>query len=223
MSSTESFVVQDARYCQLQERTAVIMSTVKGSPDLSEETLKDAQFLNGITDKSGTLLMRLEQARGEGSFDIHSHFIVAPSHLLYYNIGAILLTEANEALSVEQSDRFMQEMRRSANHIPSHTVLSSLEPETMRGTTLSMSDYAVLLTVGPTVPQYLLHTGATTPHEIATLGAFKALPQFATAFFYLPTLSPDGDKSMRGRPTVPELQVLGGQLMTELRRLVPFE
>ena len=28
---------------------------------------------------------------------------------------------------------------------------------------------------------------------------------------------------MRGRPTVPELQVLGEQLMMELRRLVPFE
>jgi len=101
MSSTESVDVQDARYCRLQERTAVIMSTVKGSPDLSEEALKDALLLNGITGKSGTLLMRLEQARGEGSFDIHSHVIVAPSHLLYYNIGANILMEAYEAHSVE--------------------------------------------------------------------------------------------------------------------------
>ena len=108
MSSTESVDVQDARYCRLQERTAVIMSTVKGSPDLSEEALKDALLLNGITDKSGTLLMRLEQARGEGSFDIHSHVIVAASHLLYYNIGANLLMEAYEALSVEQRDRFIE-------------------------------------------------------------------------------------------------------------------
>jgi len=150
MSSTESVDVQDARYCRLQERTAVIMSTVKGSPDLSEEALNDALLLNGITDKSGTLLMRLEQARGEGSFDIHSHVIVAPSHQFYYNIGAILLMEAYEAVSVEQRDRFMRDMQRSAKHVPSHTVLSSLEPEKMGGTTLSMSDYAILLTVGPT-------------------------------------------------------------------------
>jgi len=199
------------------------MSTVKGSPDLSEEALKDALLLNGTTDKSGTLLMRLLQARGEGSFDIHSHVIAAASHLLYYNIGANLLMEAYEALSVEQRDRFTREMRRSAKHIPSHTVLSSLEPEKMGGTTLSMSDYAVLLTVGPTVLQYLVHTGATMPPAIATLSALKALRQFATAFFYLPTLSSDGEKAMRGRPTVPELQLLGEQPMMELRRLVPFE
>jgi len=93
----------------------------------------------------------------------------------------------------------------------------------MGGTTLSMSDYAVLLRVGPMVLQYLVHTCATTPHAMATLSALKALRQFATAFFYLPTLSSDGEKSVRGRPTVPALQVLGEQLMMELRRLVPFE
>ena len=82
MNSTVSVDVQDARYCRVQERTAVIMSTVKGSSDLSADALKEALLLNGITNKSGTLLMRLEQAHGEGSFDIHSHVIVAPSHLL---------------------------------------------------------------------------------------------------------------------------------------------
>jgi len=223
MSSTVSVDVQDARYCRVQERTAVIMSTVKSSPDLSADALKDALLLNGITDKSGTLLMRLEQARGEGSFDIHSHVIVPPSHLLYYNIGANLLMEAYEALSVEQRDRFMREMRRSAKHIPTHTVLSSLEPEKMGGTTLSMSDYAVLLTVGPTLLQYLVHTDATTPHALAALSALKALRKFTIAFFYLPTLTSDGEQAVSGRPTVAALLVLGEQLMMELRLLVSSE
>jgi len=223
MSSTVSVDVQDARYCRLQEGTAVIMSTVKGSSDLSADALKEALLLNGITDKSGTLMMRLEQARGEGSFDIHSHVIFAPSRLLYYNIGANLLMEAYEALSVEQRDRFMREMRRSAKHIPNHTVLSSLEPSKMGGTTLSMSDYAVLLTVGPTVLQYVVHTDATTPHALAAVCALKALRMSFIAFFCLPTLTSDGEQAMRGRSTVAALQVLGEQLMMELRRLVPFE
>ena len=77
--------------------------------------------------------------------------------------------KAYEALSVEQLDRFMREMRLRAKHIPNHTVLSSLEPEKMGSTTLSMSDYAVLLTVGSTVLQNLVHTNATTPHALAAL------------------------------------------------------
>jgi len=44
-------------------------------------------------------------------------------------------------------------MRLSAKYVPTHTVLSSFDPEKMGGKTLSMSDYGVLLTMGPTVLQ----------------------------------------------------------------------
>jgi len=60
MSSTTSFDVKDSRYSRTQERTALIMSAVKSSPQLSAESVKDALLLNGISDKSGSLIMRLE-------------------------------------------------------------------------------------------------------------------------------------------------------------------
>jgi len=122
MSSTTSFDVMDSRYSRTQERTALIMSAVKSS-------------------------LRLEEARGPGSFDIHEHAVVAPSHLLSYNIGSNIVMEAYDAFSVEQRDSFTKQMRRCAKYVPTHTVLSSFEPEKMCGTTLSMSNYAVLLTV----------------------------------------------------------------------------
>ena len=172
--------------------------------------------------KSGSLIMRLEEARGPGSFDIHEHVVVAPSHLLYYNIGSNLLMESYDALSVEQRDSFTKQMRRCAKYVPTHTVLSSFEHEKMGGTTLSMSDYAVLLTVGPTVLQYSVHPPATSPHAVAALGALHALRRFSTALFYLPTSASDGEEAVRTRPTVAELQVLGESLMIELRRLLPF-
>jgi len=222
MSSTTSFDVKDSRYSRSQERTALIMSAVKSSPQLSEESVKDALLLNGISDRSGSLIMRLEEARGPGSFDIHEHVVFAPSHLLYYNIGSNLLMEAYDALSVEQRDSFTKQMRRCAKYVPTHTVLSSFEPEKMGGTTVSMSDYAVLLTVGPTVLQYSVHTPATSPHEVSALGALHALRRFSTALFYLPTAASDGQEAVRARPTVAELQVLSESLMIELRRLLPF-
>ena len=116
----------------------------------------------------------------------------------------------------------MREMRRSAKHVPTYTILSSFEPEKMGGTTMSMPEYAVILTVGPTVLQYLLHNTATSPHAVATLRALKALRLFSTALFYVPTASSDEDKAMRKRPTVVELQVIGDSLMIDLRRLLPF-
>jgi len=198
------------------------MSAVKSSPQLSAESVKDALLLNVISDKSGTLIMPLEEARGPGSFDIHEHVVFAPSHLLYYNIGSNLLMEAYDALSVEQRDSFTKQMRRCAKFVPTHTVSSSFEPEKMGGTTLSMSDYSVLLTVGPTVLQYLVHPTATSPHAVAALSALHALRRFSTALFYLPTAASDGEEAVRTRPTVAELQVLGESLMIELRRLLPF-
>ena len=116
----------------------------------------------------------------------------------------------------------MREMRRSARHVPTHAVLSSFEPEKVGGTTLSMSDYAVLITVGPTVLQYLVRSTATSPHARAALRGLKALRRFSTALFYVPTPFSDGEKAMRERPTVAELQVMGESLMIELRRLLPF-
>jgi len=171
------------------------MSAVKSSPQLSAESVKDALLLNGISDQSVSLIMRLEEARGPGSFDIHEHVVVAPSHLHYYNIGSNLLMGAYDALSVEQRDSFTKQMRRCAKYVPTHTVLSSFEPEKMGGTTLLMSEY---------------------------LSALHALRQFSTALFYLPTAASDGEEAVLTRPTVAELQVFGESLMIELRRLVPF-
>jgi len=83
-----------------------------------------------------------------------------------------------------------------------------------------MSDYAVLITVGPTVLQYLVRSTATSPHARAALGGLKALRWFSTALFYVPTPFSDGEKAMKERPTVAELQVMGESLMIELRRLL---
>jgi len=131
--------------------------------------------------------------------------------------------EAYDALSVQLRDEFTKEMRRSATHVPTHTILSSFEPEKRGGTTLSMSDYAVLITVRPTVLQYLIRTNTTSPHAVAALGALQALRQFAAALFYRPSISLDGESAMRERPTVVDLQRLGEGLMIQLRRLLPSD
>ena len=130
--------------------------------------------------------------------------------------------EAYDAVSVEQRNSFTQQMCRCAKYVPTHTVLSSFEPEKMGGTTLSMTDYAVLLTVSPIVLQYLVHPPATSPHAVAALSALHSLRRFSTALFYLPRTASDGEEAVRTRPTVADLQVLGESLMIELRRLVPF-
>jgi len=184
VSSTESFDVQDTRYSRVQERTHAIMSAVNESVDQSAESLREALLLNGVTDRVGSQLMRLHEARGPGSFDTHEHIIVPPSHLLYYNLESHLLMEAFDALSVQQRDNFRKELRRSAKHVPTHTILSSVEPEKMGGTTLSILHCAVLIKVSPTVLQYLVHTSTTSPHAVAALGALKALRQLAAALFY---------------------------------------
>jgi len=183
MSSTAFFDVKNTRYSRMQERTAAIMSALKTSTKLSDETLKNALLLNGVSDKSGSFMMRLTDARGPGTLDKHGHVIVALSHHLYYNIGSKILMEAYESLSVEQRDKFELEMRRTAKHVPKHTVLFSFKPEKMGGTALSMSDYAVLLTVSPTVLEYGVHTHTTCTHAVTTLRALKALRQSPTALF----------------------------------------
>jgi len=159
------------------------MSALKTSTQLSAEALKDALLLNGVTDKSGSLMMRLTDARGPGMLDIHEHVIVAPSHLLYYNIGSNILMEAYESLSVKQREKFVLEMRRSAKHAPKHTVLSSFEPEKMGGTTLSISDYAVVLTVNPTVLEYGVQTLTTLTHAVTMLRALRPYDNFLLLYF----------------------------------------
>jgi len=205
IGSTVSFDVKDTRYSRVLERTAAIMSSLKSSSQLSAEAIKDALMLNGVTDWSGSLMMRLTEARGPGTFDIHELVSVAPSHLLYYNIASNLLMKAYEALSVGQRYKFVSEMRRSSKHVPTHTILSSFEPEKMGSTTLSMSDHAVLLTVGPTVLEYSVHTQSTSAHAVDTLTARKALRHFATALFYRPPLCSDGEHAVRERQTVVEV------------------
>jgi len=188
VSSTESFDIRDMRYSRVQEVTHAIMSAVKGPVDQSADSLRKALLLDGVTDRVGSQLMRLHEARGPNSFGIHEHIIVAPSHLRYYNLVSHLLMKAYNALSVQERDKFLKEMRRSAKHVPTQTILPLFEPEKIGGTTLSISDYAVLITVSPTVLQYLVHTNMTSPHAVDALGDLKALRQFAAALFYRPTI-----------------------------------
>ena len=89
---------------------------------LSTDAVRDALLLNGITDKAGSLIMRLAEARGPRTFDRHEHDPISPSHLLYCSIGSHLLIEAHETLSVEQRDKVMREMRLSVKHAPTHTI-----------------------------------------------------------------------------------------------------
>jgi len=60
------------------------MSELKIFTQLSAEASKDALLVYGVTDKSSSLMMRLTDARGPGTFGIHEHVIVAPSHLPCY-------------------------------------------------------------------------------------------------------------------------------------------
>jgi len=62
--STESFDVRDTRYSRVQERTQGIMAAVKGSVDQSADALREALMLKGLTDRLGSQLMWLHEARG---------------------------------------------------------------------------------------------------------------------------------------------------------------
>jgi len=136
VSSTESFDIQDTKYFRVQERTHAIMSAVKGSVDQSADSLRDALLLYGVTDRVGSQLMRLHEARGARSFDIHQHIIIAPSHIINYKRKSHLLIKAYDALSLQQRDNFMKETRRSAKHVPTHTILPSFDFGKIGGTTV---------------------------------------------------------------------------------------
>ena len=163
-SSVDAFDVRDVRFACTQERTSAIISRVKGCSNISTAAMKCALLLNGAKVGVGDDFLRLTEGRGPGSFDVHEHVIAAPSHLIYYGMASQLLEEAYGALSVEQRDLLGRPGRACAAHVPTYTVLTTFEFEKTGGTTLSMSDYAVLFTVTPTVLKSILMGSTTLPH-----------------------------------------------------------
>ena len=110
-------------------------------------------------------------------------------------------------------------MRVCSRYVPRHTVLKAFEPEKMGGTTLSMSDYAVLLTIAPTVLDDMRSETVLPALAVSVLAALKALRAFANALFFLPKIRNDGDHAVRCKPTVHTLQLLGCPLLNELASL----
>jgi len=68
--------------------------------------------------------------------------------------------------------------------MPYHYVLSSFEPEKIGGTTLSMSDYSVLLNVAPMVLASVYEGGPESPCTGAAQDALISLRGFAHTLFY---------------------------------------
>jgi len=116
----------------------------------------------------------------------------------------------------------MQGMRRGAKHAPTHTILTRLEPQGMGGTTLSVSDYAMLLTIDRTVIQYLVQCTTTSRHAVAALRIFEAVRKVFNAHLYVRRASSDEKKPTGVRMTVAELHTIGESLVIVLRRLLPF-
>jgi len=219
MSSTTVFDVRDARYARVQDRTVAVQRAVIGACLSSEATIKAALLLNGMQKGPGDQFMGLSEARGAGSFNVHEHVTMAPSHLLCFNLACPLLQQVYNALSVLQRDEFVNDMRACSRYVPRHTGFIDFEPEKMGGTTLSMSDYAVLLTNAPTVLDDM-HSETVLPAlAVSVLAALKALRAFANALFFLPKIRNDGDHAVRCKPTVHTLQLLGFSLLNELASL----
>jgi len=196
-----------------------VQRAVIGAGLSSETTIKAALLLNGMQKGPGDQFRGLSETRGAGSFDVHEHVIVAPSHLLFFNLAGPLLQQVYNALSVLQRDEFVDDMRACSRYVPRHTVLKAFEPEKMGGTTLSMSDCAVLLTIAPTVLDDM-HSETVLPAlAVSVLAALKALRAFANALFFRPTIRNDGENAVRCKPTVHTLQLLGCSLLKELASL----
>jgi len=133
-----------------------------------------------------------------------------------------LLQEAYGALSVEKSDLLVRQVRACAAHVPTYTVLTTFEPKKMGGTTLSMSDYAGLLTVTPTVLESILRGSTTGPHQAALLWALLSLRGLTSTLFYHPSIASDGEHAIKTKPTVQDLQRLGEKVMQDIRSLSVF-
>jgi len=207
-SSVDAFDVRDVRFAGTQERTSAIISRVKGFSNISTAAMKCALLLNGVTVGVGDVFLRLTEGRGPGSFDVHEHVIAAPSPLIYYGMASQLLEEAYDALSIEQRDLLVRPGRAFAAHVSTNTVLTTFEPEKTGGTTLSMSDYAVLLTVTPAVLESILMGSNTLPHQAALLRTLLSLRGCASTLFYRPSIASDGEHAVKTKPTVKDLQRL---------------
>ena len=79
----------------------------------------------------------LAEARGAGSFNVHEHVVVAPSHLIFFNLAISLTQQMYNALSVLQRDDCVMNMRSCSQHAPLQTVLKAFEHKKMGGTALS--------------------------------------------------------------------------------------
>ena len=219
MSSATVFDFRDARYARFQERTVAVQRAVVGAGLSSEGTIKAALLRNGIQKGPGDKFMGLAEARGARSFDVHEHVVVAPSHLVFFNLASPLLQQVYNALSILQRDEFVMKMRSCSQHMPGHTVLKAFEPEKMGGTTLSMFDYAVLLPIAPTVLDDMNSRTVLPILAASVLVALKALRAFTNALFFSPTIRNDGEHAVRIKPTVQTLQLMGCPLLTELGSL----
>ena len=207
-SSVNAFDVRDVRFACIQERTSAIISRVKGTSNIFTAAMKCALLLNGVTVGVGDDFLRLTEGRGPASFDVHAQVIAAPSHLINYGMASQLLEEAYHALSVEQRDLLVRPGRACAAHVPTYTVSTTFEPEKTGGTTLSISDYAVLLTETPTVLESILRGSTTLPHQAALLRALLSLRGCASTLFYRPCIASDGEHAVKTKPTVKDLQRL---------------
>ena len=219
MSSTTVFDVRDARYARVQERTVAAQRAVIGAGLSSEATIKAVLLLSGMQNGPSDQFINFSEARGACSFDVHEHVNVAPSHLLFFNLAGPLPQQVYNALSVLQKDKFVNDMRACSRYVPRHTDLKAFEPEKMGGTTLSMSDYAVLLTIAPTVLDDM-HSETVLPAlAVPVFAALKVLRAVTNALFFRPTNRNDGEHAVRCKPTTHTLQLLGCSLLNGLASL----
>jgi len=93
----------------------------------------------------------------------------------------------------------------------------------MGGTTLSMSVYAVFLTIPPSVLDDMHSQFVSPALAVSALAALKALRAFTNALFSCPTTRNDGEHAVRCKPTVHTLQLLGCPLLNELGSLTSKE
>ena len=110
-------------------------------------------------------------------------------------------------------------MKAVAPSMPYHYLLSSFEPEKIGETTLSMSDYSVLLNVAPMVLASVSEEGSEAPCAGAAQDALISLRGFTDTLFYRPSQRQDGDAAVMSRPSVADVQAIGCKLMKALQKL----
>jgi len=116
-------------------------------------------------------------------------------------------------------DEFVKDMRACSRCVPRHTVLKAFKTEKLGGTTLSMSDYAVLLTIAPTVLDDM-HSQTDLPAlAVSVLAALRALRAYTNALFFRPTFRNDGEHTVSCKPTVQTQKLLGCSLLNQLASL----